>query len=71
MLNMFEAQAYSGKDMRHRVIDSLVRVSKDDKLVTQEVIGNLFVFNFAGHHTTEHSFAYTFMLLAAHPEVQE
>lgn len=31
----------------------------------------MFVFNFAGHDTTAHSFAYTFMLLAAHPDVQE
>ena len=74
MLDMFEEETYSSKDVKAQgnLINSLVRASKEDKLITQEeVIGNMFVFNFAGHDTTAHSFAYTFMLLAAHPEVQE
>jgi cytochrome P450 len=74
MLDMFDEQAQPGQEDKARgnLITSLVRASKDDKLITQdEVIGNIFVFNFAGHDTTAHSFAFTFMLLAAHPEVQE
>lgn len=74
MLNMFEEEAYNtqGEKAQGNLIESLVRASKDDKIITQdEVIGNIFVFNFAGHDTTAHSFAFTFMLLAAYPEVQE
>jgi cytochrome P450 len=74
MLDMFDEQAQSGQGEKARgnLITSLVRASKDDKLITQdEVIGNIFVFSFAGHDTTAHSFSFTFMLLAAHPEVQE
>jgi len=74
MLDMFEEQEEHVKEGKAQgnLITSLVRASKEDKLITQdEVIGNVFVFNFAGHDTTAHSFAFTFMLLAAHPEVQE
>ncbi|KAJ4346334.1 uncharacterized protein N0V89_010263 [Didymosphaeria variabile] len=74
MLDMFEEQAQHVQEEKAQgnLIMSLVRASKDDKIITQdEVIGNIFVFNFAGHDTTSHSFAFTFMLLAANPEVQE
>ncbi|OMP88823.1 Cytochrome P450 3A31 [Diplodia seriata] len=40
-------------------------------LTREEVFGNMFVFNFAGHDTTAHSLNFTFYLLAAHPWVQE
>ena len=74
MLDMFEEQAQSVRNEKAQgnLITSLVRASLDDKLITQEeVIGNIFVFNFAGHDTTSHSFAFTIMLLAAHPGVQD
>jgi cytochrome P450 len=68
---MFEEKAQES-NARGNLISSLVRASIEDKLLTpEEVIGNIFVFNFAGHDTTAHSLAFTFMLLAAHPEVQE
>jgi cytochrome P450 len=74
MLDMFEehAQQVQGEKSQGNLIKSLVRASLDEKLITQdEVIGNIFVFNFAGHDTTAHSLAFTFMLMAADPEVQE
>jgi cytochrome P450 len=74
MLDMFEehAQQVQGEKSQGNLIKSLVRASLDEKLITQdEVIGNIFVFNFAGHDTTAHSLAFTFMLMAANPEVQE
>lgn len=74
MLDMFEEQTQqtNGEKAQGNLITSLVRASVDDKLITQdEVIGNIFVFNFAGHDTTSHSLAFTFMLLAANPEVQD
>ena len=39
-------------------------------LSVQEILGNIFVFNFAGHDTTAISMAYSMYLLVAHPEVQ-
>lgn len=74
MLDMFEEQAQhvEGEKAQGNLITPLVRASMDEKLITQdEVIGNIFVFNFAGHDTTSHSFAFTFMLLAAYPDVQK
>jgi cytochrome P450 len=74
MVDMFEesSQKEDTTKAQGNLITSLVRASVDDKLLTpEEVISNIFVFNFAGHDTTAHSFAFTLMLLAAHPEVQD
>ena len=40
-------------------------------LSKEEVLGNLFTVNFAGHDTTAITFAYSMLLLAAYPEVQD
>lgn len=40
-------------------------------LTVDEILGNIFVFNFAGHDTTAISLAYSVLLLVAHPEVQD
>ncbi|KAG8162982.1 hypothetical protein KVR01_007460 [Diaporthe batatas] len=40
-------------------------------LSVDEVFGNLFVINFAGHDTTANTLAFAMLLLAAHPDVQE
>jgi cytochrome P450 len=40
-------------------------------LTNAEILGNIFVFNFAGHDTTAISLAYGMLLLVAHPEVQD
>ena len=40
-------------------------------LTTEEILGNIFVYNFAGHDTTAVSLAYSMLLLVAHPEVQD
>lgn len=74
MLDIFQehTQHEQNDKSQGNLITSLVRASVDDKIITQdEVIGNIFVFNFAGHDTTAHSLASTFMLLAANPEVQD
>jgi len=44
---------------------SSVRLSDD------EIKGNMFIFNLAGHDTTANTLAYAVALLAMHPEVQE
>jgi len=40
-------------------------------LSVDEIFGNIFVINFAGHDTTANTLAFTMLLLAAYPEVQE
>jgi hypothetical protein len=40
-------------------------------LSDDEILGNIFVVNFAGYETTARTLAFAMMLLAAHPEVQE
>ncbi|RYO79854.1 hypothetical protein DL766_003109 [Monosporascus sp. MC13-8B] len=39
-------------------------------LSVDEIFGNLFVINFAGHDTTANTLAFGMLLLAAHPDVQ-
>lgn len=39
-------------------------------LSVDEIFGNIFVINFAGHDTTANTLAFGVLLLAAHPEVQ-
>jgi cytochrome P450 len=74
MTEMWKESSASQHDEKARgnLISSLVRAASQDSLLThEEVIGNIFVVNFAGHDTTAHSFAFTFMLLAGHIEVQD
>lgn len=40
-------------------------------LSVEEIFGNIFVINFAGHDTTANTLAFSMLLLAAHPEVQD
>ncbi|RYP07011.1 hypothetical protein DL765_009280 [Monosporascus sp. GIB2] len=48
-------------------------VKKDSEggLSVDEILGNIFVIHFAGHDTTAITLAFTMMVLAAHPEIQE
>lgn len=57
---------------REIVAQPYLKGSKDGKrgLSIDEIFGNLFVINFAGHDTTANTLAFTMLLLAAHPEVQ-
>lgn len=63
-----------GKQSRDNLMTALIRSSSEaergQSLTEAEIFGNMFVFNFAGHDTTAHTLAYTFVLLAAHPNVQ-
>ena len=40
-------------------------------LTADEIFGNIFVINFAGHDTTANTLAFSMLLLAAYPEVQD
>ncbi|KAJ7185586.1 cytochrome P450 [Mycena filopes] len=52
----------------------LVKANQDEsgkyQLDDQELIGNVFLFMFAGHETTAHTLAATLGFMALHPEVQ-
>ncbi|KAL1852810.1 hypothetical protein Daus18300_012054 [Diaporthe australafricana] len=58
---------------REAVAQPNLKGSKDGKrgLSIDEIFGNLFVINFAGHDTTANTLAFIMLLLAAHPEVQD
>lgn len=45
--------------------------SRKGALSREEIMGNLFVINFAGYDTTANSLTFVMMLLAAHPDVQD
>jgi hypothetical protein len=40
-------------------------------LIVDEIFGNIFVINFAGHDTTANTLAFSMLLLAAYPDVQD
>ncbi|KAJ7198983.1 cytochrome P450 [Mycena pura] len=48
----------------------LTRAEENQELDPTEVLGNAFIFLFAGHETTANTLHYALLLLALHPEVQ-
>jgi cytochrome P450 len=64
------------------MISSLVRASEEAQddpgdgpgrrgLADNEILGNVFIYSFAGHETTANAMAYCILLTAAYPEYQE
>ena len=63
------------------LLSSLVRASESAKgdseghanrgLTDDEILGNIFIYNLAGHETTANALAYSIMLLAVFPEYQD
>ena len=51
--------------------ESTAAQSPSKGLTADEIFGNIFVINFAGHDTTANTLAFSMLLLAANPEVQE
>jgi cytochrome P450 len=72
-----EKKAFAeGRTTEKNLVNSLVRASEDqtktgEGLTEKQIYGNIFVFNFAGHDTTAHTFCFAIFFLAAHPEVQD
>ncbi len=82
-----KASMAEGKKGGRNLMTSLVRASADvagmtvsgkeaathdqGGLTENEIYGNMFVFNFAGHDTTAHTLAFAIVILAAHPSVQD
>ena len=79
-----EAMTRGGKQ-EHNLLTSLVRASQantnskedgsvgfnQEGLTEEEIYGNIFVFNFAGHDATANSLALGISLLATRPDVQD
>lgn len=64
-------RASSDGSLANKATQKVEVVSELKPLTTEEILGNIFVYNFAGHDTTAISLAYSMLLLVAHPEVQE
>ena len=69
-----------GRPGTGNLVSNLVRASENNPeamkagmkpLSIDEILGNIFVFNFAGHDTTAISLAFSMFLLVAHPKVQD
>ncbi|KAL4744326.1 hypothetical protein BDW72DRAFT_212824 [Aspergillus terricola var. indicus] len=80
MLNMFQTEKAlleQGKPGTGTLMSSFVRESTVDAksnktvLTLDEILGNIYVINFAGHDTTGGTLAYVLFLLATFPNVQE
>lgn len=75
-----KAALASGIPPRDNLISTLVRANEEEKkesggsrwaLTDDELYGNLFIFNLAGHETTSSSLSNALSLLAIFPEVQK
>ncbi|KAJ5701492.1 cytochrome P450 [Penicillium malachiteum] len=51
--------------------ENVTRRSASKGLTVDEIFGNIFAINFAGHDTTANTLCFATYLLAAHPEVQD
>ncbi|CAD6445644.1 b9eaa774-2cf2-4e9f-826b-e6514ce54bdb [Sclerotinia trifoliorum] len=81
MTNAYEEgkqAAADGSTHGNNLMTSLVRASQAESkeasshggLTEQEIYGNIFVFNFAGHDTTANTLAFGIALIATRPDVQ-
>ena len=75
----------NGKPGTGTLVSNLVRASDEvanekillsdgksiEPLTEAEILGNIFVFNFAGHDTTAISTTYAMLLMVSHPQVQD
>ncbi|KAK3373234.1 cytochrome P450, partial [Lasiosphaeria ovina] len=72
-----EKAAYANdRAIGSNLMRSMIRASQADTkdgggLTEAEIYGNMFVFNFAGHDTTAHTFTFAMYFLAANTDVQE
>ncbi|OSX59381.1 hypothetical protein POSPLADRAFT_1059568 [Postia placenta MAD-698-R-SB12] len=77
MIEMIEERRGSEKkEQRYDLFTSLLDANEEEsdgitKLSDSEVMGNIFVFLIAGHETTAHTLAFTFILLALYQDQQE
>ena len=77
MLDRQRAHLNVGDDTEENLLTALIRAEdvadeKDGRnMNAHEVMGNAFIFLFAGHETTANTLHYTFILLAQRPDIQQ
>ncbi|KAG8908874.1 hypothetical protein FRC01_007213, partial [Tulasnella sp. 417] len=74
MEEMIDERTVGGFDGRRDIMGQLMNATGDDasdRLSKRDVIGNTYIFLFAGHETTSHSLAFLFGLLALDQDQQE
>ncbi|KAJ8069484.1 hypothetical protein OCU04_003137 [Sclerotinia nivalis] len=69
--NLMKSLIHASQSNSHSITDDSNLGRKQYVLTEQEIFGNMFVFNFAGHDTISITLCYAINLLAAHPDVQE
>ncbi len=65
------AQSQPGNGAINQHTASIREADESKQLTVDEILGNIFVFNFAGHDTTAITLAYSLLLFVARPDVQE
>lgn len=66
------ADGASEESLLTAILDAAAHEDKEGRRMTdEEVMGNAFIFLFAGHETTANTLHYGLLQLAAHPNVQE
>ncbi|KAH9998678.1 cytochrome P450 [Russula vinacea] len=77
MVEMVEGRRHADQvERRYDLFSGLLDATQDEPgseaaLDDDELIGNMFVFLFAGHETTAHTLCFSFALLALYPDEQE
>lgn len=74
MSNLVRASSAQSQAMEEATNQHATSARKADELkplTVDEILGNIFVFNFAGHDTTAISLGYSILLLVARPDVQD
>ncbi|KAL8911697.1 MAG: hypothetical protein Q9171_003187 [Xanthocarpia ochracea] len=83
MLARERSSGAKGKSETPNLMSALVRASDEDAqakesgqhsklgLTDEEIFGNIFAYNLAGHETTANTVAFAVVLLAAHPQYQD
>ena len=77
MLDRERAHLNAGECMEENLLTALIRAEDqgDEKetrrMTEQEVMGNAFIFLFAGHETTANTLHYALILLAQRPDIQQ
>ncbi|KAJ7468034.1 cytochrome P450 [Mycena latifolia] len=70
-----KAEVAAGVDTRADAFTMLIKANQDEsgkyQLDDDEIIGNVFLFMFAGHETTAHTLAGTLGFMAIHEEIQD
>ncbi|PYH85407.1 putative cytochrome P450 [Aspergillus uvarum CBS 121591] len=77
MFNVEKSLLEKGEPGTGTLMSSLIRESEVTRhsnrkpLTIHEILGNIYVINFAGHDTTANTMTYLMFLLAAYPDIQE